>query len=250
VSTPRGPVVNGPSSRRRATARLGCADVAARLCTSLADLLRRAAGSALRWGWDSGSQLAAIGPREAARRGFAAFGDASAICFPTATLFGEPWIRIGTGTLVGPYASLSVGVWPDAPPPSEATLVIGDRCVLGRAVTLLAHEDVRIGDDVWMGPGVFVSDANHGYEELSEPIGRQFASPRAVSVGNGSWLGAGVIVLGGAVIGEHVVVGAGSVVTGVLPDRCVAVGNPARVVRRHTATRGWIRDGEPADGFE
>ncbi|MSY06616.1 MAG: acyltransferase, partial [Actinobacteria bacterium] len=71
-------------------------------------------------------------------------------------------------------------------------------------------------------------------------IGHQFAPPRPVSIGAGSWLGHGTIVLPGAHIGEHVVIGAGSVVTGVIPDRCVAVGNPARVIRRWEPGSGWV----------
>jgi acetyltransferase-like isoleucine patch superfamily enzyme len=61
-----------------------------------------------------------------------------------------------------------------------------------------------------------------------------------VSIGAGSWLGHGTIVLPGSTIGRHVVVGAGAVVTGDLPDFTVAVGNPARVIRRYVTGRGWI----------
>ena len=60
-------------------------------------------------------------------------------------------------------------------------------------------------------------------------------------IGAGSWLGHGTIVLPGARIGEHVVIGAGSVVTGEIPDRSVAVGNPARVIRRWEPGAGWVR---------
>ena len=81
------------------------------------------------------------------------------------------------------------------------------------------------------------------------PIGRQFAPARPVVVGAGSWLGHGTIVLPGASIGAHVVVGAGSVVTGAIPDRSVAVGNPARVIRRHVDGEGWVAVARgPADG--
>jgi acetyltransferase-like isoleucine patch superfamily enzyme len=62
-----------------------------------------------------------------------------------------------------------------------------------------------------------------------------------VRVGSGSWLGHGTVVLPGADIGRNVAVGAGSVVTGVLPDFCVAVGNPARVVRRFVEGEGWVK---------
>ena len=98
---------------------------------------------------------------------------------------------------------------------------------------------VEIGDDVFTGHHVYITDANHGYEDPNVPIGRQFAPPRPVVVGAGSWLGHGTVVLPGAHVGRHVVVGAGSVVTGTIPDFSVAVGNPARVIRRYVSGEGW-----------
>ncbi len=61
-----------------------------------------------------------------------------------------------------------------------------------------------------------------------------------MSVGSGSWLGTGVIVLPGARIGRNVAVGAGSVVVGELPDHCVAVGVPAKVIKQYVAGDGWV----------
>jgi acetyltransferase-like isoleucine patch superfamily enzyme len=63
---------------------------------------------------------------------------------------------------------------------------------------------------------------------------------RPVTIGDGSWLGHGTVVLPGASIGRHVVVGANSVVTGVIPDFSVAVGSPARVIRRYVDGEGWV----------
>jgi acetyltransferase-like isoleucine patch superfamily enzyme len=65
---------------------------------------------------------------------------------------------------------------------------------------------------------------------------------RPVSIGDGSWLGHGTVVLPGARIGRHVAVGANSVVSGELPDRCVAAGNPAKVIRRYRDGEGWVRE--------
>jgi acetyltransferase-like isoleucine patch superfamily enzyme len=62
-----------------------------------------------------------------------------------------------------------------------------------------------------------------------------------VRVGAGSWLGHATVVLPGADIGRNVAVGAGSVVTGHLPDFSVAVGNPARVIRQYVEGEGWVR---------
>ncbi|MSY44417.1 MAG: acyltransferase, partial [Actinobacteria bacterium] len=102
------------------------------------------------------------------------------------------------------------------------------------------HHSVIIGDDVFTGHNVYITDANHGYEDVEQPIGRQFSPPQPVSIGSGSWLGHGVIVLPGVAIGRNVVIGAGAVVTSDIPDFSVAVGNPARVIRRYFPDRGWV----------
>lgn len=208
---------------------------------SLAERIRGVVGDAVWAGWERLSRLAALGPRGARSRRFGAFGEGSAICFPVAALFGEPYIRIGARTIVGPYSSISAGVAPGHVPLRDPVITIGDRTVIGKGSGIVGHLAVDIGDDVWTGHYVYITDANHGYEDVDTPIGLQFAGPRPVSIGSNSWLGHGAIVLGGATIGEHVVIGAGSVVTGAIPDRSVAVGNPARVIRRYVDGEGWVR---------
>jgi len=208
--------------------------------------LRRCCGGALRGTWERAGRWATIGPRTRRARGFRNFGAGSAICFPLVALFGERYISIGEGTIIGPSVSLSAGVSPAHDLGAVEIVTIGDRCLIGKGSGIVGHERVVIGDDVFTGHHVYITDANHGYEDPDLPIGQQFAPPRPVSIGEGSWLGHGTIVLPGATIGRHVVVGAGSVVTGDLPDFSVAVGNPARVIRRYRADQGWFEVGEDA----
>lgn len=191
--------------------------------------------------WERLSRVATLGPNRARARRFGAFGEGSAVCFPIAALFNEQYIRIGARTIIGPYCSLSAGIAPGHVPLRDPVVTIGDRTVIGKGSGIVGHVQVDIGDDVWTGHYVYITDANHGYEDVNAPIGLQFAGPKPVSIGNGSWLGHGAIVLAGSTIGEHVVIGAGAVVTGDIPDRCVAVGNPARVIRRYVDGEGWVR---------
>ena len=187
------------------------------------------------------ARQAAIGPKSRRARRFGAFGTGSGILFPTVALYGEPYIRIGRDVIVGPYCTLSAGVMPGHVPENETVVTIGDGVLIGRGSGIVAHRSVTIGDGVFTGHHVYVTDANHGYEDVHETIGRQFAAPKPVTVGAGSWLGHGSIVLPGACVGEHVAVGAGSVVTGELPSYSVAVGNPARVIRSYDAERAeWV----------
>jgi acetyltransferase-like isoleucine patch superfamily enzyme len=190
--------------------------------------------------WERITEWGALRSGSARARRFRGFGAGSGICFPVAALFGERYIRIGEGTIIGPYASLSAGVSPEHDLGDTEVVTIGSHTLIGKGSAIVGHERIVIGDHVFTGHNVYVTDANHGYEDVDEPIGRQFAPSRPVAIGDGSWLGHGAVVLPGASIGCHVVVGAGSVVTGDLPDRCVAVGNPARVIRRHVDGRGWI----------
>jgi acetyltransferase-like isoleucine patch superfamily enzyme len=190
-------------------------------------------GPLVRGGWRAIGRVGSIGPASRAGRRFGAFGEGSIVCFPPAALFNERYIHIGTGTLIGPHVALSAGMVPGQSCVTDPVVRIGDRCLIGRGSSIVGHLGIDIGDDVWTGPNVYITDQNHGYEDVTVPISRQVQPEREVSIGAGSWLGANTIVLPGARIGRNVTVGAGSVVTGELPDHCVAVGAPARVIQCH-----------------
>jgi acetyltransferase-like isoleucine patch superfamily enzyme len=178
---------------------------------------------------------------------FGSFGARSLINHPLAALFGESGIHIGEETLIGAHCTMSVGHTPDDVHAPARGLVIGDRCVIGGRAVITAHESIVIGDDVWFGQGVFVSDASHGYQDVETPIGLQLGWAHPVEIGDGSWIGHGAILLPGTRIGRNVVIGAGSVVRGEIPDHCVAVGSPAKVVRRLQPGVGWVSTSDPSD---
>ena len=200
---------------------------------------RRIAARAVHRLWDAASRAGTITAETPAGHSFRAFGAGSLIGFPAGSLYGERWIEIGSGTMIGLHVSLSAGMVPGQDLGAAAVLRIGDRCIIGRGSHIVAHHSIEIGDDVFTGPYVYITDQNHGYEDPDVPIGRQWPSNTAVRIGAGSWLGAGVIVLPGADIGRNVVVAAGAVVRGVVPDRCVIAGVPARVVREYVPGSGW-----------
>ncbi|HET9081790.1 MAG TPA: acyltransferase [Trebonia sp.] len=192
----------------------------------------------MHWGWREFQQAGLVTAGTPAGRAFARFGRGSIMAFPPGSVFGENAIEVGEDTLIGQLVTLSAGILPGQDFGGRTVLTIGDRCVIGRGSHIVAHQDVAIGDDVWTGPYVYITDQNHGYEDPDTPIGSQFPVNRPVSIGAGSWLGAGTIILPGATIGRNVVVAAGSVVRGEIPDRCVVAGVPAKVVREYTRA-GW-----------
>ena len=178
---------------------------------------------------------ASLGPGDAGRVGFAAFGERSFIRQPYSGIVGAPGIAIGADTLIGSGVNLAAVPQDEWSPGDEPLLRIGSRVWVAPGLHVVAHRRVEIGDDVWIGPGVYITDADHDRSDPDVPIGHRMAPARPVRIGAGSWLGTGVVVLSGVTIGERVTVGANSVVCDDLPDGSVAVGAPARVVREASA---------------
>ena len=188
-------------------------------------------GDAVAWCWDRLSVIASVGPKSRRGRRFGAFGEGSIICFPATSLMNERHIEIGENTMIGPHVALSAGMAPGQECLSQPVVRIGDRCLIGRGSGIVGHFSIDIGDDVWTGHHVYITDQNHGYDNVDVPISQQSMPEKPVRIGSGSWLGHGTVVLPGADIGEHVVIGANSVVAGRIPSFSVAVGAPARVVK-------------------
>jgi acetyltransferase-like isoleucine patch superfamily enzyme len=204
----------------------------------LKDEVGRVTGDVIQAAWAAAARFGAIGPRHRRARKFARFGDGAMIGFPPTVIFGEGRIEIGAGTTIGPLASVSAGMPVHAGVPGPPIITIGERCTLGKGIGIVGHERIEIGDDIWTGHYVYVTDQNHGYEDVDLPIGTQMWHNEPVSIGSGSWLGHGAIVLPGSRIGRHVVVAAGAVVAGIeVPDFSVVAGVPARVVRRLAGDR-------------
>lgn len=194
--------------------------------------------------------LGAIGPDGRRGRRFGAFGDRSVLAFPQGAVYNERYVSIGQSTMIGPYVSLAAGMAPGQQMPTNPVVTIGDRCVIGRGSHIVGHWSIEIGDDIQTGPYVYITDQNHSYNDPDVPVGQQWPVEASVRIGSGSWLGANAVVLPGSDIGEHVVVAAGAVVRGHVPDRCVVAGVPARVVRRWVPGTGWVDEDRNAPAAE
>jgi acetyltransferase-like isoleucine patch superfamily enzyme len=203
--------------------------------------LGRAFGKLVTAGSEKAAFWASIGPHNSRSRKFASFGERSMIMWKPTTIFNEQYISIGDDVLIGPGVALSAGMVPGQECLVTPVVTIGDRCLIGRGSGIVGHFSISIGNDVWTGHHVYITDQNHGYEDITIPISKQSQPERAVSIGDGSWLGHGSVVLPGVTIGRHVVIGANSVVTKDIPDFSVAVGVPAKVIRRFDESRQeWL----------
>ena len=105
----------------------------------------------------------------------------------------------------------------------------GSNIYANHNLVILDCAPVRIGNDVLIGPNVVISTAGHPIDAPARASGVEFARP--ITIHDGVWISAGVVILPDVEIGAHTTIGAGSVVTKSIPANCVAFGNPCRVIR-------------------
>ena len=106
---------------------------------------------------------------------------------------------------------------------------LGARFYANHGLVILDVMPVTIGDDVYIGPHVVISAATHPIDPEQRVSGLEMGKP--ITIGSKVWIGSGVQVLPGVTIGEGTTIGAGAVVSKDVPARCVAAGNPCRVIR-------------------
>jgi acetyltransferase-like isoleucine patch superfamily enzyme len=138
-------------------------------------------------------------------------------------LRGDGDVEFGHGvTLTGDIVPIEFVCYKDA------RISIGAHTFINYGSSILAYEKVRIGRHCLLGHHTLILDRNeHGVEH------REVVPPPAeVTIEDHVWIGSRVVILPGVFVGHHSVIGAGSVVTKDIPANCLAVGNPARVVRR------------------
>lgn len=146
-------------------------------------------------------------------------------------------IAVGDRSFIGEYAWLMVT---KTYPKGYYALNIGHDCQIGHFAHIVAQKSVVIGNSVLIADRVFISDCTHKYEDIEAPVLSQKVDVlNSVTIGEGSWIGENVCICG-ASVGKHCVIGANSVVTRDIPDYCVAVGSPAKIVKKYdTLTRKW-----------
>lgn len=127
----------------------------------------------------------------------------------------------------------------------EPKLSIGSDVNIEQNVHIVCGSSIEIQDRVTITGGCAIVDVEHPFEDIEDPVQigmRLRMQGNRVVIGAGSFIGFNSIILPNVVIGRHSVIGSHSVVTRNVPDYCVVVGNPARVIRRYNLeTQSWER---------
>jgi len=138
---------------------------------------------------------------------------------------------VGTNVFIGGNAWFDLG--------KNTKVYIGNSTGIGRYCQISGgwaemQDHIRIGATVMMGDRVFMTTTDHDYTDISKSIReQQVVSKGSITIENDSWIGVGACIMPGVRIGRHVVIGANSVVTNSIPAYSVAVGNPAKVIKKY-----------------
>jgi acetyltransferase-like isoleucine patch superfamily enzyme len=147
----------------------------------------------------------------------------------------SPMLSGSKNIFIGNNVYVRKNTWLAAEPvtgDNNCKLIIGNGTYIGNFCHFYASSRIEIGEKVLFADRVYLSDNLHTFDDTRVPIIDQpIKQISPVIIGNGAWLGENVCVIG-ATIGKNSVVGANSVVTKNIPDYCVAVGAPAKIIKR------------------
>ncbi len=167
---------------------------------------------------------------ENVKKSFGECGKRVSIEYPCMTVHPE-LISIGDDTMF--LKDCRLAVYKDNAK-MEGHIKIGKRCIFNYRESIMAGADLTIGDDVIMASDCCILSENHGMDPESDvPYYDQVLISKPTEIGDGTWLGHGVIVMPGVKIGKKCIIGGGAVVTKDVPDYCIAVGNPAKVIKTY-----------------
>ena len=138
-------------------------------------------------------------------------------------LIGTGNVNIGSRSRIGPGVEFGTE--------ASGHIVLGKSVRVNRGTTLVSYEHISIGDDTLIGEFVSIRDANHGVSP-EKLIREQPHTRKAIKIGRDVWIGRGSVILPGVEIGDGSIIGANSVVTKSVPAGTIAVGSPAKPLRK------------------
>lgn len=152
-------------------------------------------------------------------------------------IHGGQYIRIGDNFIAAKHLTLlAFDSYRKTNKQYQPRIEIGNNVTITEFCQISCIDYVKIGNGVLLGRNVFISDNNHGMgncaDETIPPVERELISKGPVLIGNNVWIGRNVTIMSGVTVGDGAVIGANAVVTHDVPAYSIAVGCPAKVIRR------------------
>ena len=151
------------------------------------------------------------------------------------------FISIGDNVRIGKYTDIYVH--PERRDSKELILKIENGVHIGNYNIIGVRNSVVLEENALLGPRVIIADHSHRYENVKMPVKSQAVTEGGpVRIERDCWIGANVFVFPNVTIGRHAVIGANSIVNRNIPPYSVAVGAPARVIKRYDFDlKQWVR---------
>ena len=160
----------------------------------------------------------------------------------------EPGVEINrprfvhVGNHVRIKRNTSINLHPKDKKSKEILLFIGDNVIISESCFISACNRIVIEENVGISPNVMIIDNSRKPGDIRRPSKEQDLKIGYVHIGADSWIAYGACVLPNVTIGRHCIIGALSVVNEDIPPYSVAVGSPAKVVKRYDFDRGeWVK---------
>jgi acetyltransferase-like isoleucine patch superfamily enzyme len=150
------------------------------------------------------------------------------------------YVKIGDDVIIHQFVFFNVVDGNDCDQPK---IDIRNHISIGMNSFISCAHKIILEDWVLIGRNVYISDHGHEYQDVTKPIKNQsLRKIIEVVIGAETWIGNNAIILPGAIIGKHCVIGANSIVNSAIPDFSVAAGSPAKIIKRYdSASNKWIK---------
>jgi len=154
------------------------------------------------------------------------------------------YIQLGGGVYLGKNSLIEIDYFHHLEYGSHKPKIkIGNNVSIGAGTLINAVSDIQLEDDVIIASNCHIADNSHRFDKVDTSIRYQGLNKvNPIKIKKGTWLGWNVVVCPGVTIGKNSVIGANSVVTKDIPDYCVAVGAPAKVIKKYDFESGkWLK---------
>ena len=136
------------------------------------------------------------------------------------------------GVDVGDNCYICERVYLDTETENEGYIKIGNRVYIGTGTTLFGHKGLEIGDNCLLAQNITLTPCSHIFDDPDDIIWNQGVHSKKVTIGKDCYIGMGVCIMYSGDIGDGSVIGSGALVVKPIPPYSVAVGVPAKPIKR------------------